>query len=1001
MESREVIANRYQVLERLGEGGMGAVTKVRDSLNGDVLAMKQVLLMPSQLKFASKHTNSDNALALMQEFRVLAGLRHPHIVSVQDFGFDNKMPFYTMQLLDDVQTITAYATDRDMQTKVEVLLELLQALIYLHRHGILHRDLKPDNVLVTKDGKVKVLDFGLARIHDENSSSGDIIAGTLAYMAPELFNKQEASIVSDIYAVGVIAYELFVGKHPHDTGNISGTLASIINHVPDTTMIEPRLADVLDQLLDPDPKYRYQNTHDVVKDLCTATGTDLPTEDVLQRESYLQASRMVGRKKELDSLKTSLNRLEEGKGQAWLIGGESGVGKTRLVDELRTHALVAGMSVLRGQAVEGAGLPYQLWRDPLRHYVLSVEIDEHEASILKEIIPDIEDLLGYDVPTIPPLQGLQHQERLVGTIIELIRRSTSPLVLLLQDLHWANESLLPLQQLLSNLEDYPILIIADYRNDETPDLPGKFPSAQVMTLERLDETSIEKLITAMLGSRSAQPQVIDFLIRETEGNVFFIIELLRVLAEEAGRLSNIGQLQLPEHIMTGGVKAIVQRRLQRLPQNIREWLKPIAVAGRHLDLAVIDQLSSKLALDYSQSENRESILTQCVHAAVMQVENEKWQFAHDKIREVIITYLEDDERKKLHHNVAEAIEFVHPDDEAYHETLLEHWHQAQILDKEYSYLILASQALIDRRGEYERSRQLIDRILPRLEENDKRYVTLVIRKSESYWAQGAYQQTEILAKQSLEIARQNEFVHEQANSLRVLGIATAHQKRILEAREHFSESMELYKQLNEHSDVTALLVNLGNIANLLGEIDKAKQYYKEGLAMFEETKDFARKSITLINLGSLALKQGQYEKALAYYEENLSLGQPLMFFKSYALSLIGATLLRMEDNRSKSSFHEALTIAYSLKAENMMLLALVGIASLRVAKGDYEQPARWAGLANSHPASDLHVQQLYPYLLQELTLNMSEQMLHDEMTYGETLDLIKIITNLLDTWESV
>jgi serine/threonine protein kinase len=144
---------------------MGAVFRADDRLTDMTVALKQVTLPPQQLNSSAQSSpgQSDSfRLALAQEFKVLASLRHPHIISVLDYGFDAaRQPFLTMELLENAPTLIEAGRHLSGNEQVTLLVQLLQALAYLHRRGIIHRDLKPDNVVVIA-GQVKVLDFGLA-----------------------------------------------------------------------------------------------------------------------------------------------------------------------------------------------------------------------------------------------------------------------------------------------------------------------------------------------------------------------------------------------------------------------------------------------------------------------------------------------------------------------------------------------------------------------------------------------------------------------------------------------------------------------------------------------------------------------------------------------------------------------------------------------------------------------------------------------------------------------
>jgi len=194
------IAPRYQLLNQLGAGGMGVVYRALDRLSGQVVALKQVTVDSDRLLFASHADQSQNSqdvrLSLAREFKTLASLRHPNIISVMDYGFDiQHQPFFTMTLLENTQTIFQAGQGQSSEVQNELLMQLLQALLYLHRRRILHRDLKPGNVVVV-NGQVKVLDFGLAVARGEGGET----AGTLAYMAPELLSGDAASECSDLYA---------------------------------------------------------------------------------------------------------------------------------------------------------------------------------------------------------------------------------------------------------------------------------------------------------------------------------------------------------------------------------------------------------------------------------------------------------------------------------------------------------------------------------------------------------------------------------------------------------------------------------------------------------------------------------------------------------------------------------------------------------------------------------------------------------------------------------
>ena len=347
---QQIIKKRYRLVKLIGQGGMGEVYEAYDRLTNQKIALKRVaLLQDKQKKALTTLDLNARKTVLANEFKTLASLRHPHIISVLDYGFDDKdKPFFTMDLLKSGHEIVDYAIDMPYEKKISYLIGILQALGYLHQRGILHRDLKPANILIVNDIP-KLLDFGLA-MQTTVAENYDNVAGTLAYLSPELLRGKTPSIASDLYAFGILAYELLVGEHPFDIENQTEFIHQVLLETPqiDDSLLDDATGSVILRLLAKDADDRYKTAYDTILALCDATKHPLPIETNAIRDSFLLASTFVGREKELKQLKESLDYIQENKQQTWLIGGESGVGKSRLMSELRTQALVEGVLVLHG-----------------------------------------------------------------------------------------------------------------------------------------------------------------------------------------------------------------------------------------------------------------------------------------------------------------------------------------------------------------------------------------------------------------------------------------------------------------------------------------------------------------------------------------------------------------------------------------------------------------------------------------------------------------------------
>ncbi len=872
----QFIGRRYLLLEELGGGGMGTVYRARDRLTGQIVALKRVLAaVQSEALRTQPHraaTDPDaSRLALTREFQTLASLRHPNIISVLDYGFDqDDRPYFTMALLENPRTILQAGEGQPLLTRINLLIQMLQALAYLHRREIIHCDLKPDNALVTADGTVRVLDFGLAA--HRGDGGGDKVAGTLAYIAPEVLMGAAPGVGADLYAVGVIAYQLFVGRHPFDLKDVTSLLQSIVSKDPDLSPLiatEPlfdhadtvaldvqqadvypddveippetdlsvQLALILKRLLNKKPEERFRSAEETIEALCAAARQPLPEETPAIRDSFLQAAQFVGRELELRTLETALTHTTDLRGGAWLIGGESGVGKSRLLEELRTRALIRGALVLRGQAAREGGRLYQVWVDVLRRLVLNTEPDDADAAVLKVLIPDIDQLLQRRISA----DGAEAdpstvQQRAEAMIASLFARQTQPTLVILEDLQWASaESLALLRHLVQITPPLPLLVVGSYRDDEAPQLSQTLPGMQVLRLPRLDADGIAALSASMLGTVGMQEPVVSLLQRETEGNIFFLIEVVRALMEEAGGREGIGTMTLPTSVFSGGILRIVQRRLERVSKTALPLLRAAAVAGRALDLSVLRAVLSAPGA----SGSLDDWLTECLNAAVLDVSDGQWRFAHDKLREGLLIAIPEEDLPALHRQIAQAVETVYGEDAAHVPVLVSHWRGAGDARKERHYAGLAAE----------------------------QFIQISAYHGAITYAARALALTETLADEDT--------AQWKMRMLRLLGLAHQHLNEIVPARQYYEDSLTLARQRGEKPLVLRVLINLADVARDQGTFEHAEAHLQESLALADAIDDRAGRAHALGSYGAIRYLRGDHQQAREYLEKSLALSRQL------------------------------------------------------------------------------------------------------------------------------
>ncbi len=909
-------------------GAMGAVYRAYDRLSGQYVALKRVLAQSDSLQFASRHADTMNpSLALAHEFRTLASLRHPNIISVQDYGFDNQgQPYFTMTLLEDPQTVVEAGYGLPLQQQIDLLVQILQALAYVHRRGLLHRDLKPSNVLV-RDGHAYVLDFGLAKDRDTHNPEADTV-GTLAYIAPEVLLRQPATEASDLYAVGVIAYEMLAGRHPFRLDDLAHLMTDVIEQPVDLSVLDinDALRLVLARLLAKDPADRYHNAADTISALCAASGLPLPLETTEVRESYLQAARFVGRKAEMERLGEMLRAAVHGRGSAWLIGGESGVGKSRLLEELRARALVSGALTLRGQAIAERALPYQVWREPARRLALAADPDDDQAAILGQMVPDLERLLERPIPTPPDLDANTFQRQLFLTVEALVRRAAfyQPVVLLLEDLQWATESLKLLEQISQMAADLPLLVIGTYTTDVRTDLPDLLPAMNPMLLERLSAQEIATLSNSMLGRSGSNPAVVDLLQRETEGNVFFLIEVVRSLAESAGSLNDIGTVTLPPRVFAGGVQRIVEGRLQRVPDWARPMIQLAALAGRWLDLGVLAALDPDLDLN--------AWLTLCMNAAVFDIQDEQPRFAHDKIREIVLATIAPEARPELHRQIARAIETTYADQlDTYASALVDHWAAAGDSQREARYLIQAAQEAHET-CHYHRANALYQRALElrvyeQQADTQRALADIKHKLGITLYAIGSYDEARPLYRDALELYRQLGDEYGISEALAALSELDMRQANYDKARRYLEESMVIREKLGNQKSIAFGLMNMGVIEFYQGNLDRVLDLFQRSYDIFSTQDDPISTAKALNNLGNVHTDRGQYDKAREYHQQALAIRRRLNDRIGIAVSLLNLGSVEVD----QGNYDEA----RQLQLESLGLLRGIGdkLALSRVLSG--------------------------------------------------------------------
>jgi adenylate cyclase len=607
------------------------------------------------VKFLTEAPEHDVRGQLLTEARAAAALDHPFICKIFEVTEVEGRPCIVMEYVRG-ETIERRLRRGPLPVTDVLRLadEMAEALEAAHKRRVIHRDLKPANVIVTDDGHVKVMDFGLATylpmgLNDVTLKAvdADSLAGTPAYMAPELIRGDSPDRRSDIFSFGILLYEMLAGTHPFVRGRLETTFASILADTPadlhQRSPAVPRaLSAIVARLLMKDPDVRYQGFGEVRVDLRRVAADAAASSGEVRRSIVETRSaderRMFGRDAERTELMQHVSKAIGGHGALVLLQGEAGVGKSRLAEDVLSAARRLGCQTLVGRCHEEEGTP------PLAPYLEVLdeaarlmppaafrEAIGRSAPELVRVFPELQRLFP-DMP--PPLElpPELRQRFLFTNVREFLTRTghLAPLVVFLDDCQWADESTMQLtQHLASHLHDVPVLVIGAWRDaDGSPARPKTGALQQLLQRFGLRSkesggqagASVSRIFDQLLAQRQAravrlQPltqeavggmlgtlgksdppaRLVRQFFDETEGNPYFVEELFQHMKDE-GRLfddrgkwrrdSSFSDVKVPPSVRT-----LIDRRIQRVSSAARDVLATAAVIGRHFDLDLLEAVA--------------------------------------------------------------------------------------------------------------------------------------------------------------------------------------------------------------------------------------------------------------------------------------------------------------------------------------------------------------------------------------------------------------------------
>jgi serine/threonine protein kinase/tetratricopeptide (TPR) repeat protein len=696
----------------LGEGGMGCVYEGLHTATGKRYAVKTTHITSPLLRSR-----------LRTEIRALSELDHPFIVRVRMNGVDDEIPWYAMDLLDG-PTLRSYihpyqenaSIDWDalannkpsIQTQLELPMRqhskvdkeildlaeskphpfldmkwicrffqhLCEALDYLHSRGIVHADIKPENIFVIENNLPVLVDLGIASRFYFNPrdvlQTSDRTAGTVAYSPLEQIEGELLDPRADLYALGCTLYECLTGIHPFQRNTSAAMITAKVtaDFLPASHYrkeIPPSLDLLISRLLAAEPHHRIGHAADVAEGLYRIE--PLPKSDrsrITAASTYLYRPPLIGRDPILNQLSRCMDDAMSGEGSGILIRGESGIGKTRLVSEVAKEARKRGFSVVGLSCARFIEQENSASDTPVQGTVQSLLREIEDTGLASNLLSRSQNAATNDFgKTLIVSESSRSSILENATSVLLGCSKAGPVLLVIDDFHWADELLVRLISDLAgrHLKRHRMLIIAMARTEPGGDESN--PVFQIgmrdVHLPQLTDEQVCLQVRRMLGVDHPPEELLSYICEVSGGIPLLIVEHLHA-AVDAGVLSR-NRLQgwivhlsrdtgLSSKIPSSrSIETLITNRLSQLDEQTRTVIQAASVLGRELDLAEL-----KLLLGCNDDRLDQSIAT-LRHREIAAFEGEnRIRFTHARLHEHIYNTIPLEQRAALHQKAASVIE---------------------------------------------------------------------------------------------------------------------------------------------------------------------------------------------------------------------------------------------------------------------------------------------------------------------------------------------------------
>jgi predicted ATPase len=955
----------YEILQRLGAGGMGEVYRAKDIRLDREVAIKTLSL---------ERLAQPEALARFEkEARSASALNHPNIVTIYELGRVDSTCYIAMELVDGGTLRQLLASGPIPFRKVVTLAaQVAEALANAHQIGVVHRDLKPENLMVCSRGTAKVLDFGLAKVAAVNPASGSnatttmteegVVMGTVGYMSPEQATGREIDFRSDQFSFGSVLFEMVTGVPAFRQSSHAETLAAILRDDPERLGSRMPQAPapfiwIVQRCLAKDPKDRYASTGDLARDLAAVRDrlVESPARPSEPCPSNLppQRTAFIGREHEEAALRQLLSREDA---RLVTLTGPGGIGKTRLalqVAELIASQFPGGVCFVPLSSVSD----HKLIASPIAQaFGLRETGNQSPQESLKEYVS------GLSQPTLLLLDNFEHllsgasvvaQLLTIGPKLKVVVTSQAPL-------HVYGEHEFPV----------PPLALPDPSSTPSLEILSALP-AVALFLERARAVKHEFALTkenaptvaAICARLDGLPLAIELAAARIK-----MLSPSAMLARLAGRLNLLtgGARDLPSRQQTlrgtvdwsygllNGAEQTLFRRLSVFAGGCTlEAVEAVCDTKSDLGLDVLDGMASMVDKSLAQQGEQADTETRFHMLSTLR------EYARERLAE------SDDESATRRAHAAyflvlaeEGAENIAAHSEWLDRFEVEHDNFRASLD----YLIKTGDAdwslrigvalfrFWETREHFTEGRGAIAKILA-LEgaaARPKLYARLLFAAGVIASEQGDYGTAQQMLEDSLETCVELNDNRGVAVALNALAVITRDRGEIAAASSLFERCVAIWKDLGDPADVARALSNLASVLKLQGEYERASSLYHECLTIFRQVGDVAGAAWTLNYQGDVAREKADFPAARSYCEQSLSEFRRLRDSWGIASTLSDLASLSCDQGNNSEArrlYGESIKVFQELGHKRGIARALECLAVSAAAQSNAELSLHLAGAA--------------------------------------------------------